>query len=85
LRISGRVQGVCFRAYTQRKAQSLGLSGYVRNLADGNVEAVFEGARDRVRSAVSWCYRGPDAARVDSVDVEWMDATGEDSGFRVRF
>ena len=56
--ISGRVQGVNFRWYTQHKAQQLGLSGWVRNLWDGRVEAVFEGSEPAVRQAVAWCHTG---------------------------
>lgn len=82
--ISGRVQGVCFRAYTQRMARSLGLSGYVRNLDSGDVAAVFEGPPAKVRAAVAWCRRGPEMARVDSAHVTWTDP--EDvRGFIVRY
>jgi len=77
------VQGVWFRGTTREVARSLGLSGYVRNLPDGRVEAVFEGPEHAVREAVEWCRRGPPAARVDSVDVTWGAPTGQYSGFSV--
>ncbi|HEY8449882.1 MAG TPA: acylphosphatase [Bacillota bacterium] len=84
VRISGLVQGVGFRAATQACAQRLGLTGWVRNLPEGDVEAVFEGARDAVEQAIAWCHRGPQRARVRQVHVEWSDATGRYQGFEIR-
>lgn len=83
--ISGRVQGVFFRAHTRERARELGLTGWVRNRFDGRVEAVFEGQRGKVQRMVAWCYRGPRYAQVDNVDVEWQGPTGEFTGFSVRF
>ena len=81
--IDGVVQGVWFRASTQREAVAFGLSGWVRNLPDGRVEAVFEGSADAVARMVDWCHRGPDRAIVTSVEVS--DETPEGlSGFRVK-
>jgi acylphosphatase len=77
------VQGVLFRAETRDRARSLGVGGWVRNVADGSVEAVFEGEHDRVESMVDWCRRGPRGARVDDVDVTWAEPQGED-GFAIR-
>jgi acylphosphatase len=82
--VRGRVQGVFFRAETRRTAEELSLSGWVANRADGAVEAVFEGERSSVESAVDWCRTGPPASRVDSVDVEWEEPRGE-AGFRIRY
>jgi acylphosphatase len=82
VRISGRVQGVFFRAEARSRAESLGLAGWVRNAADGSVEAAFEGDEALVRSMVDWCRRGPSGARVDNVEVETEEPTGE-TGFRV--
>ncbi|MFB6286256.1 MAG: acylphosphatase [Candidatus Bipolaricaulia bacterium] len=82
--ISGRVQGVNFRAATQRRVQSLGVSGFVRNLPDGRVEAVFEGDEASVQQALDWCRDGPPAAHVDHVEVDWQAPTGEFSGFSIR-
>ncbi len=82
--ISGRVQGVFFRGSTRSMATSLGLGGYVRNLSDGRVEAVFEGPARAVRKAVSWCRKGPPSARVESVDVNWLEPSGEYASFGVR-
>ncbi|MGA9524525.1 MAG: acylphosphatase [Myxococcaceae bacterium] len=85
LRIRGRVQGVYFRQSTQEEAQRLGgLTGWVRNLPDGDVEAVVEGPRDRVEALVAWCHRGPPSARVAEVRRDDGTATGEFSVFEVR-
>ncbi len=84
LLISGRVQGVNFRNHTQREARQLGLTGWVRNLWDGRVEAVFEGREDAVAKAVSWCHSGPSLAEVDSVDVTYEPAAGDFTSFRIR-
>ena len=81
--ISGRVQGVSFRWNTQHKAQQLGLTGWVRNVWDGRVEAVFEGPEDAVRQVVAWCHRGQRPARVDEVKVTYQAATGEFKSFRI--
>jgi len=69
--VSGRVQGVFFRAETQDAAQRIGVTGWVRNLADGTVEAVFEGDRNLVEEAIAWCRQGSPMARVDGVQVDW--------------
>lgn len=81
--IRGRVQGVNFRYATRAAALDLGLRGWVRNLRDGSVEAVFEGEEAGLRSALDWCRRGPPAARVEEVEEEWEEAQGE-AGFSVR-
>lgn len=79
----GLVQGVFFRANTQRCASSLGLTGWVRNRADGSVEAVFEGEEDVVREAVEWCATKQPHARVDRKTIEFVDATGEFESFSI--
>ena len=81
--ISGVVQGVFFRSTTRRMALDLGLAGWVRNLPDGRVEAVFEGPLDDVERAVAWCRHGPDRAVVESIDVADEPPDGL-SGFGVR-
>ncbi|MFW6159313.1 MAG: acylphosphatase [Planctomycetota bacterium] len=85
VRIRGRVQGVGFRFSTVRRAESLGLSGWVRNTMRGGVEAVFEGEERSVKQMVDWCRQGPRLARVADIDVEYTEPTGEMSGFQVRF
>lgn len=82
--ISGRVQGVYFRGNIKERAKSMGITGWVRNLASGQVEAVFEGDEEDVRKMVTWCHKGPSAARVDDVSTEWETPTGEESGFEFR-
>ncbi len=67
--VRGRVQGVAFRWSTEEEARRLGVAGWVRNLPDGRVEAVFEGTAEAVEAAVAWCHYGPRLARVDDVDV----------------
>lgn len=81
--IRGRVQGVFFRAEAAERARSLGLAGWVRNNPDGTVEAVFQGDRDRIESMVAWCRRGPAAASVEDVEVEWTEIRDE-RGFATR-
>ncbi len=83
--ISGRVQGVFFRAETKRAADRFGVSGWVRNLRDGTVEAVFEGDQDPLNAMLEWCQEGPPRARVSDVKVDWEDYTGEFSVFELRF
>lgn len=82
-RITGLVQGVNFRYYTRLSAREHQVTGWVRNLADGDVEAVFEGREDDVRQVLEWCRRGPDAARVDNLLIDWEDFRGEFTAFDV--
>jgi acylphosphatase len=81
--ISGRVQGVFFRAHTKELADELGLTGWVRNLPDDRVEAVFEGEEDAVKRAIEWCKRGPPLASVEKVEVRYEQPTGEFKDFRI--
>jgi acylphosphatase len=83
--VSGRVQGVAFRAHAVREATRLGVTGWVRNLSDGRVEAVAEGARDAVDAFAAWCRRGPPGARVDGASVAEEPHRGEFLDFDVRF
>jgi acylphosphatase len=83
--ISGKVQGVFFRAHTEEKAWKLDIKGWVRNLRDGRVEAIFEGEKEKVEEMIRWCNRGPPYSKVDKVDVEWEDYKGEFDSFGIRF
>jgi acylphosphatase len=85
LLISGRVQGVWYRASTRAQAQQLGLVGWVRNLPDGRVEALAEGPRSELEALLAWCHRGPVLARVTDIVATWSEATGEHSGFETRY
>ena len=80
--VSGQVQGVSFRDATRQQAEELGLGGWVRNLQDGRVEAVFEGESETVRQMIEWCESGPSSADVDDVSVEQETPEGL-SGFEV--
>jgi acylphosphatase len=79
--ISGKVQGVWYRASTKKKAEELGLTGWVKNTADGNVEAVFEGDASMVDEMVAWCWIGPPLARVTDVKVTRREANGKFTDF----
>lgn len=83
--IYGRVQGVCYRASTCDTAMKLGLTGWVRNMPDGNVEALFEGPTDKLREIVAWCQDGPPGARVTKIDEKWYDYSGEFTDFKIRY
>ena len=84
LLISGRVQGVFYRGSAQQEAQRLGLLGETRNLPDGRVEVVVEGPREAVEALIAWCRRGPPAAGVESVAVQWSAARGAFRAFTVK-
>ena len=83
--ISGRVQGVFFRARTRETALSLNLSGWVRNLYDGRVEAVFEGKDEDVETMMEWCKKGPPYAIVKQVDALEEPPTGEFQDFQITY
>jgi acylphosphatase len=85
VRVEGVVQGVFFRYHTQELARRLGVSGWVRNLRDGGVEAVFEGKREDVEEMVKFCHRGPPGARVTNVEVKWEKPEGKFSDFKIRW
>jgi len=80
----GRVQGVYFRAHCAERAAALGLNGYVQNLPDGSVEAIFEGDRAIIEACIEWNKTSQPYALVDSVDVSWQAPRGELRGFQVR-
>ncbi|KAF0220002.1 MAG: hypothetical protein FD176_3414 [Rhodospirillaceae bacterium] len=72
--ITGRVQGVWYRGWTVQQARALNLAGWVRNLSDGRVEAVFHGPPERVRAMIEACRQGPPAARIDRMDIDqWTE------------
>lgn len=83
--VSGKVQGVFFREKTRKKAGDLGVLGWVKNLRDGRVEAVFEGGKDEVEKMVDWARKGPIWAKVDSLDVIWEDCTGQLASFEIKY
>jgi len=81
--VRGRVQGVFFRASTRREAVRLGLTGWVKNRADGAVEIVAEGEEDDVKDLLTWSQHGPTTARVEGVDIRWRSYSGEFNGFKI--
>ena len=83
--ISGKVQGVGFRAFTERKANLYGLSGWVRNLPDGRVEVVAEGDEILLKEFLKDLKKGPPLARVDHIEVHWEEPTGEFFDFTIRY
>ncbi len=83
--VSGRVQGVFFRATTRDEARKRGVKGWVKNLSDGRVEAVFEGEREDVEEMIDFCHEGSRPARVEDVEVNWEEYQEEFSGFEIRY
>ena len=83
--VEGRVQGVGFRDYAQRRARLLGLDGYAMNLKDGRVRVHAEGARPVIEELSRHLEKGPPLAQVSGVSVRWVPATGRFSGFGIRF
>ncbi|OQY47029.1 MAG: hypothetical protein B6242_05960 [Anaerolineaceae bacterium 4572_78] len=83
--ISGRVQGVSMRYYTQLKANELGISGFVRNLRDKRVEAVFEGTPTDIKTMLKWCETGAPHARIDNVQIDYDVHSKGFHGFNIRF
>lgn len=81
---SGKVQGVFFRANTRDQAQNRGVKGWVKNLRDGRVEAIFEGPEEKVNDLIEWCKNNQPHARVDGVEVEEEGPTGEFDSFFIK-
>lgn len=84
IRVEGRVQGVFFRSNTREKATKLGLKGWVRNEADGNVLIVAEGEEDNLLKLIEWCKNGSELSRVDKLSFEWLNYTGDFTSFEIR-
>ena len=82
--VSGTVQGVLFRHYTRERALELGIAGWVRNLPDGRVEAVFEGKDEAIDEIMTFCRTGPSGAHVTGVEIKEESWTGEFKGFVVK-
>lgn len=82
--VSGRVQNVFYRDFIKRKAIVLNVTGWVKNLRDSRVEAVFEGDKDNIEKMVNWARQGPIWAKIDDFSVVWEDYQGEFKGFEIR-
>ncbi len=83
--IEGRVQGVFYRVFARDTAMNLGLSGWVRNLYDGRVEAVLEGNHEHIKKALGEYRKGPPGASVTHIEITWETCTGEAKGFDIRY
>lgn len=83
--VLGKVQGVFFRDSVMKRARKLGVFGWVQNLSDNRVEAIFEGEKEKVEKIVKWTKKGPMFARVDKVDLELQEYTGEFKDFQIKY
>ena len=83
--VSGIVQGVFFRANTAEKAKELSLLGWVKNLPDGRVEAVFEGEKEKIEEIIDWLKSHPGMSKVEKVEVDWQEAKGDFENFEIRY
>jgi acylphosphatase len=83
--VKGRVQGVCYRMETEDVARRLNLTGWVRNRRDRTVEIVAEGEKENIEKLIQWSRRGPRLARVDDIEIQWQEPTGEFKGFRTAY
>jgi acylphosphatase len=83
--VSGRVQGVFYRAWTQDTCAEMGLTGWVKNRSDGGVEILAEGARPKLDQLVRLCHQGPAAAQVTDVETEFSPAKGDLVNFQIRY
>ncbi|MGQ9515281.1 MAG: acylphosphatase [Thermoproteota archaeon] len=82
--VSGRVQGVFFRSFINTIALRLNVKGWIRNLQDGRVEAIFEGEKSNVDEIIQYCWRGPPGAIVKNIEIHWEDYKGEFTNFSIR-
>jgi acylphosphatase len=82
--ISGAVQGVFFRVETRKEAIMRNISGWIRNVSDGRVEAIFEGEKENVGKLITYCKRGPQGAEVTNIDVTWEEYLGKLKSFEIR-
>ena len=83
--IHGFVQGVFFRASTRDEAIRLNVGGWVRNLSDGTVQALFEGEKKKVEEIIGWCHKGPSGASVSKVEISWEPYKGDHKHFDIRY
>ncbi len=85
LKIYGRVQMVMYRDSVRRQAKKLGLTGWVMNEDDGTVRVVADGEEENLKKLIDWCYNGPMLAKVDKIDIEWREATGQFNNFDIKY
>lgn len=84
LKIYGKVQGVFFRDGSRRKAKELNLFGWARNEPDGTVQVVAEGEEKDLKELIEWCQNGSDHAKVEKVDIQWLEPTGQFNDFTIK-
>ena len=82
--ITGRVQGVWYRSYTKDKAQKIGLTGWIRNLENGDVEAIFEGEEKAIEEMIVWCYSGSPLAEIDDIQTMYEKFSDEFEEFTIQ-
>jgi len=85
LKVYGRVQMVLYRDSTRRQAKKLGLAGWVMNNSDGTVQVVAEGEEEDLKKLIKWCYNGPMLAKVEKIDIDWQEATGQFNKFEIKY
>ncbi len=85
VRVSGRVQGVWFRASTKQKAEQLGVTGWIRNTSNGCIEAIFEGDENMVKEMIDWCNHGPPQAKVENVEIKNQPVTKAFDSFAIKY
>ncbi len=86
LKITGKVQGVFFRAQSFKKARQIGdIKGYVANESDGSVTVLAEGPENKMRDFLAWCHTGPSTAKVEKVEIEMQDYTDEFDDYSIRY
>ena len=83
--VSGRVQGVFFRATTKEMAEIIGVTGWVRNTENGKVEVMVEGEKEKVEQLIKWLRKGPPLAKVEKLDIEWQQYKGEFEDFKIKY
>jgi acylphosphatase len=83
--VTGRVQGVFFRSATKHNAERHDIKGWVRNLPDDRLEAVFEGEKEAVQTLIDFCKHGPSGAKVTNIDLKWETYTGEFDRFKIKY
>ena len=83
--ISGKVQGVFYRASCQEVAQRLGLAGWARNLSTGQVEVLAQGEKEKIEKLIEWCKKGPPGAKIAKIDTNWQNIKESLSDFEIRY
>lgn len=84
LKITGRVQGVFYRAGCEKQAIKLGLAGYVRNMPDGSVKALIQGEKWQIEDFIKWAKKGPAGSKIENVEIKWEEGEEGISGFKIK-